>query len=107
MTTYTRNASMVAIAEMNEAYESNENTVEMYAMSLGELYGKGIYNLDESAIEPYIELLKTAEYVIGNDYEVVSIIDEEVSAYFSGQKSIEEVASIINDRAQTVFDERG
>lgn len=102
-----RNASMVAIAEMNEAYESNENTVEMYAMSLGELYGKGIYNLDESAIEPYIELLKTAEYVIGNDYEVVSIIDEEVSAYFSGQKSIEEVASIINDRAQTVFDERG
>ncbi len=102
-----RNASLVAIAEMNEAYELNAQTVEMYAMSISEMYGKGIYNLDESAIDSYIELLKTAEYVIGNDYEVVSIIDEEVSAYFSGQKSIEEVASIINDRAQTVFDERG
>ena len=41
------------------------------------------------------------------DFEVYAIIEEEVQAYFQGQKSVEEVSILIQDRVQTLVYERG
>lgn len=35
------------------------------------------------------------------------IVKEEIPAYFAGQKSLDEVIKIINDRAKTYLNERG
>ena len=40
------------------------------------------------------------------DPAILNIIHEEIPAYFAGQKEIEEVCKSINNRAQTVLDER-
>ena len=56
--------------------------------------------------DSYIEQLssaKTSSFVYHN---ISLIIYEEIPAYFEGQKSFEEVAVTINDRAQKVLDER-
>lgn len=41
------------------------------------------------------------------DYELLGIINEEVSAYFSGEKSLEDVCSNIQKRVQIYVSERG
>ena len=41
------------------------------------------------------------------DPAVASIVVEEMGAYFSGQKDIEDVISVMEDRVQTFLDERG
>lgn len=41
-----------------------------------------------------------------SDSSLDIIVAEEIPAYFAGQKSFDEVVSIINDRAQTIYDER-
>ncbi len=43
----------------------------------------------------------------GGDNDIFVILYEEMPAYFSGDKSLEEVIAIIEDRAQTVLNERG
>jgi ABC-type glycerol-3-phosphate transport system substrate-binding protein len=63
--------------------------------------------IDPSAADRYIEQLSTAT-TSGFVYHSISlIIYEEIPAYFEGQKSFEDVAKVINDRAQKVLDERG
>lgn len=39
------------------------------------------------------------------DENIGIIVLEEIPAYFAGQKTIEEVAAIIDNRAQTVIEE--
>ncbi len=41
------------------------------------------------------------------DLEIYGIIQEEAQAYFQGQKSVEEVSALIQDRVQTLVYERG
>lgn len=41
------------------------------------------------------------------DLEIYAIIQEEAQAYFQGQKSVEEVSALIQDRVQTLVYERG
>ena len=41
------------------------------------------------------------------DAAINLILVEEMPAYFIGQKSLEEVAKVAQDRAQKVLDERG
>ncbi len=72
-----------------------------------ELNTWGYYKYDDSFIEEYINVLKSAETVAVIDPSIRLIVIEEIQPYFIGQKSIEEVAKIIEDRAQTVIDERG
>lgn len=74
--------------------------------SYGVQYAKPGTFLDPSAADRYIEQLSTAttsEFVY---HSISLIIYEEIPAYFDGQKSFEDVAGVINDRAQKVLDER-
>ena len=61
---------------------------------------------EESTIDDYIETLESATSFGVQDPAIMKIIDEEIQAYFAGQKSIEDVTETIQNRAKTVIDER-
>ena len=91
-----RDIALMAIAENNknvDAYEGNK-------------FAKAGKKIDAALADAYIGQLSTAT-TSGFVYHSISlIIYEEIPAYFEGQKSFEEVTKTINDRAQTVLNER-
>ena len=66
----------------------------------------GVRPYDESLADNYILQISQASTSCFIDHSIALIIYEEVPAYFEGQKTFEEVVETINDRAQTVLDER-
>lgn len=96
------NASLDIIKEHNADFDRQ---IEM-GFTEEELMSWGMRRLDDSMIDDYVEVLSNGSYIAAIDPAVTSIILEEIPAYFAGQKSIEDVASIINNRAQTVLNER-
>ena len=63
--------------------------------------------LGENDIDRYVQMLEKADCAASYDTEVYQVMLEELEPYFEGQKDLESVVSIIQDRAQTVLDERG
>ena len=55
--------------------------------------------------ERMMNFIKSVNTVYEYDTDFLKIIDEEVQAYFSGQKSVDEVADIIQNRASTYINE--
>ena len=62
--------------------------------------------LDPEAADLYVEQLSSATTSSFVYHNISLIIFEEIPAYFEGQKSFDEVCAAINNRAQTVLDER-
>lgn len=52
-------------------------------------------------------LIRSASGITTTDAAVEMIVREEIQAYFAGQKTLDEVIGIIQDRADTYVDERG
>jgi|GEM_PF-2703485 len=78
--------------------------------SMLESYGAGY---DNPYTEPSQDEIAIFENCIENatefariDSDIAIIISEEIAAYYADQKSLDDVIKIINDRAQTVLDER-
>lgn len=46
-------------------------------------------------------------FVVVEDPELMTIIEEEIQPYFDGQKTLDQVITIINSRARTLLNERG
>lgn len=100
-------ARTVSAEFMNSINQTYEENIEYYPdLSPIELRSMGIYECSEETMERYLELLETADHVQGIDSAILDIAVEEIPAFFTGQKSIEDVAATINNRAQTVIDER-
>jgi hypothetical protein len=83
-----------------------EETNKMVAKNEGEKFAKAGKALDTSLADKYVEQLSTATTSAFVYHSISLIIYEEIPAYFEGQKSFEDVAKVINDRAQKVLDER-
>lgn len=66
--------------------------------------GKAIKVPDEDFAQ-FKKLINTADRYSGADNKVMKIIDEESQAFFSGQKSAEEVAKLIQNRVTTYLNE--
>ena len=73
-----------------------------------EISGFSGYYLDwsDALISKYEDYLSAASGCVISDEDINIIIYEEIPAYLEGQKSFEEVAEIINNRATTVLEER-
>lgn len=78
---------------------------EMYSTADDIERNMSIFEYDESLIDDYVNLIKTADSVLSIDPNILVIVREEMPAYFAGQKSLHDVILIINNRAQTVVDE--
>ena len=63
--------------------------------------------IDYSVIDNYEAMIDSCSSVSATDPAVTAIIREEMPAYFSGQKTLDEVIPIMEERVQTFLDERG
>lgn len=70
-------------------------------------YGIVSTKVDDSMIEIYEGFIESCSRVASEDPAVTSIVREEMPAYFEGQKSLDDVITILNDRVQTFVSERG
>ncbi len=61
----------------------------------------------EELADEYVNLLDNANGIIVSDSDISIVLFEEMQPYFAGDKTIEEVIPIIEDRIQTVLSERG
>lgn|GEM_PF-1170885 len=86
------------LAEYNSMKTESEFTYE-------EGWDKMIDITDELT-NSYFAVVESAPYYVKTDAATELILREEMPAYFAGQKSIDDVISVISDRAQTVYDER-
>ncbi|MCQ2534941.1 MAG: extracellular solute-binding protein [Clostridia bacterium] len=85
----------------------NENYDDMLTRSTeAELTQNGIFRFDYDLIDDYTSIIRSASVVGSMDKNIGIIVIEEIPAYFTGQKPIEDVAAIIENRAQTVIEER-
>lgn len=72
-----------------------------------QLYNVGYYKLTCDEIDMLLDNLDAIDCIDCYDSAVMVIISEEMPAYFLGQKTLDDVISIINSRAQLAVTERG
>lgn len=97
-----------------DAIPVNKNALSMlagienkYNNETEEQYGDYSYvDYDNELIDSFITYLESATTGAVSDRTIDIIIYEEIPAYLEGQKTFEEVAELINNRATTVFEER-
>lgn len=112
MLDYTWNNSISMTATKNGAFEilKEHNRIckaESLNASPAEMHSWGLQEFDESVVDEYMNILMSASTVCAFDPSIHIIVNEEIQSYFVGQKTIEEVAGIIESRAQLVLDEKG
>ena len=61
--------------------------------------------LTQADCDRVVGFLKSADHVYNYDRNIISILEEECSAYFEGQKSVKEVADIIQSRIHIYVNE--
>lgn len=61
--------------------------------------------LTQADCERVLGFLKSADHVYSYDRNIISILEEECAAYFEGQKSVKEVADIIQSRIHIYVNE--
>jgi ABC-type glycerol-3-phosphate transport system substrate-binding protein len=91
-----RDQFITEIQDVNKSVEKNA----------GNIFAAPGRKLDPSLADRYIDQLSLATTSSFVYHSISLIIYEEIPAYLEGQKSFEEVAAAINDRAQKVLDER-
>ncbi|MBR5040865.1 MAG: carbohydrate ABC transporter substrate-binding protein [Clostridiales bacterium] len=70
------------------------------------LHIDGASNLVEEDYDRIVAVIENVSIEAKNDLDITAIVDEEAAAYFSGQKTADEVIKIIENRAKTVLQER-
>ena len=70
------------------------------------MYGIPTETIDYDVIDTYETMIDSCSSVSTTDPAVEAIIREEMPAYFAGQKTLDDVISVIEDRVQTFLDER-
>ena len=94
-------------AVMQKYYDLDEdgNEIEVPGPS-GSIFFQGTYAVSEAEAEQFEELMEnTHKVLLGPGLEVDKIIREEAAPYFTGQKSVDEVTEIIQNRVQLYINE--
>ena len=63
--------------------------------------------ITEETVSEFIEIVESIRLVSSSDPSVMAIVLEEAPGYFTGQRSVEKVCDIIQNRAKTIVQERG
>lgn len=107
-----------AVPVKKAAYEKKANEdVEKYnadyekrkeAYTPAELieFGYPWHPVDKSAVKDFETMIESCKTVSSSDSGISMIINEEMPAYFTGQKTLDQVITIINDRTRTYLNER-
>ena len=97
-------SSSEILSEINEEIELNLAYAEAYGFTDPTMPSTVI---DTSVIDNFENIINSCSQVASLDPEIMVIVKEEIPAYFTGQKTIDEVISILNDRVTTFMNERG
>ena len=101
-------AAFNTVGELYITYHNNQ--IESYLRYMSEdmlrMYGIDLQMMDESAIGEFASVIESLDGWFTNDGSVNAIIREEMPAFFEGQKTLDQVIPVINDRVQTILDER-
>lgn len=62
--------------------------------------------IDPSVVDNFESIVEKSSFYYSTDYTIIKIISEEMQVYFAGDKSLDDVIKIMNDRARTVLNER-
>jgi ABC-type glycerol-3-phosphate transport system substrate-binding protein len=101
-----------------EAYETSaQEFIDDYNASMAKysnylteaemaMFGIDPTPVDASVIDSYESMINSCSAVSTTDAAITAIIREEMPAYFSGQKTLDDVISVMEDRVQTFLDER-
>lgn len=98
------------IAMIDDVVESH-NLYIQYLMdnnTVQELESMGIdsYLIENIDYESYLQIIDSCNHVYTSDPSISNILREEMPAYFEGQKSLNDVIIIIEDRVNTYLSER-
>lgn len=91
----------------NLIYDENGDPIEI-GVGYGVGHGNWFYEYrrtTQEEVDQVLELINLAVTGAGMDSEILTIINEEAEAFYKGQKSAEEVAKVIQSRAQVYVDE--
>ena len=97
-------AASEAIEKYNSVYKRYKN---QYTRDMLFEMRYPFCEIDKKAVSDYEQMLRSCSVIDEGDAAITIIIKEEMPAYFTGQKSLDEVIKIINDRAKTYLNERG
>ena len=97
----------VAENDLNKANEKIRAYVKMN--DAGIYYAEDIprTEIDKIAIQNFKDMINSCAVSQSIDPAIVIIINEEMPAYFTGQKSFDDVIKLINNRVTTVLNEQG
>ena len=97
--------------------EQSQNSIESINTSYNRLkelgYPESVINefgfgfVEDFYVDDLFEIAISIDNISSLDSSIEPILIEELGAYFANQKSIDDVIQIINNRVQTVIDERG
>ena len=83
-----------------------QDLLRFYDPEFLRMYGISSDPLDDAAIAELAATIETLSSWYTNDGAINAIIREEMPAYFEGQKTLDQVIPILEDRVQTVLNER-
>lgn len=104
---------------MNDYFVLNRNAFRSAGTAANEYYnnggdetasGSGVFSetkFTEADIDNIERIIFTCSKIKREDSDISMILIEEMPAYFTGQKSLDAVIKIAQNRAQKVLDERG
>ena len=95
--------ALQAIEKYNSTYERYK---KMYPKDTLADQGIPFCKIDNKVVKDYEEMLNSSSVISEADPAIIIIVTEEMPAYFTGQKSLDDVIKIINDRSQTYVNER-
>ena len=89
----------------------NRDVLRQTVMTAVEFYNAGMTGVtkpySESNVDDLDKVILSCSWVSSTDSDISIILIEEMPAYFTGQKDLDSVAAIAQDRVQKVLDERG
>ena len=95
--------ALEAIGKYNSVYKRYKS---QYTKDMLLEMGYPFCEVDKKAVSDYEQMLRSCSVIGEEDAAITIIVKEEMPAYFTGQKSLDDVIKIINDRARTYVNER-
>lgn len=83
-----------------------ELMLRIYDEALLNSFGYDTQLMDESNIPAFEEFVDSIDSFYINDASINAIIREEMPSFFEGQKSLDQIIPVLNDRVSTVLTER-
>lgn len=107
---YDNPLSKSAFKELAQDGVNMYNEIYDYYLKLGiteaEISMYGFIKLEDSVADDYYNAANNIDSIYRMDTSIAPILEEELPSYFAGQKSIDDIISVVNNRSQTVIDER-